>query len=457
MNRKLWEEILKFGFDDPNEQYGFSIRLAFENNWTIYFTQKAILEYKKFMFLAATNDEMISPSETVDIVWHQHLIFTKSYSDLCVLLSKRIEHIPSTHNRSEALKFQKAKERTKELYEIAFGVQPLEFWYYENELSTLNLNNSKFRTSRLKKMFPRFFVLVCIPIYFAIYPILVKIDNPDFLIYYVLLFTLVILSLELFARSIFKSFFDKIKSNLILSNLTPFELVFLKEDKLETVIHGAVNNLIKNNKIVILGNNRLNLIDENFTDSKYENCIIEIMRGFEPIPYVHLCQLAIKKPVFEQLQKATNRIKETIVNSKEFMFVVIVTMITLGLILSVGFCRIITGISRDKPVVLLVILFSILVLFSVFYLDRVLKLLFSTIIPLGIKKDKQSEEFAGNWEWNYFIYGNVLLTSTFIPLTNNINDISLNRDLSKTNSGGSSCGSSCTSSCGSSCGGCGGD
>jgi hypothetical protein len=68
MNKTLWEKVLKFSFDNPNDEYGFSTRLALENHWTLYFTQNALLEYKKFMFLAATNNEMVSPSETVDIV-----------------------------------------------------------------------------------------------------------------------------------------------------------------------------------------------------------------------------------------------------------------------------------------------------------------------------------------------------------------------------------------------------
>ena len=110
MNKTLWEKVLAFSFDQPNDQYGFSTRLALENHWTIHFTQSAIIEYKKFLFLAATNNEMVSPSEIVDIVWHQHLIFTNSYSDFCDLLGKRIEHIPSTHNRSEFDKFKMAKE-----------------------------------------------------------------------------------------------------------------------------------------------------------------------------------------------------------------------------------------------------------------------------------------------------------------------------------------------------------
>jgi len=130
MDKILWGKVLNFNFDLQTDQYGFSTRLALENHWTLYFTQTAILEYKRFMFLAATNNEMVSPSEIVDIVWHQHLIFTNSYTNFCDVLGKRIEHIPSTHNRSEFEKFQKAKDRTKELYNSNFGTQPVEVWDY---------------------------------------------------------------------------------------------------------------------------------------------------------------------------------------------------------------------------------------------------------------------------------------------------------------------------------------
>ena len=93
MNTQLWNEIEKFDLDNPNDEYGFSTRLAFENSWTIYFTKMAILEYKKFMYLAATSNEMVSPSEIVDIVWHQHLIFTQSYKEFCDILGKKIEPV----------------------------------------------------------------------------------------------------------------------------------------------------------------------------------------------------------------------------------------------------------------------------------------------------------------------------------------------------------------------------
>src|SRR5262249_27909909 len=99
MKNELWEKILEFDFDDPPSQYGFSTRLANENYWTKKFTQKAILEYKKFMYLAATSESMVSPSEIIDVVWHQHLIFTKSYREFCAVIGKEVQHVPSTHNR----------------------------------------------------------------------------------------------------------------------------------------------------------------------------------------------------------------------------------------------------------------------------------------------------------------------------------------------------------------------
>ncbi|MEZ4985367.1 MAG: hypothetical protein R2795_10080 [Saprospiraceae bacterium] len=55
MNQELWDKILAFDFDNPPSEYGFSTRLANENFWTREFTDQAILEYKKFMYLAATS------------------------------------------------------------------------------------------------------------------------------------------------------------------------------------------------------------------------------------------------------------------------------------------------------------------------------------------------------------------------------------------------------------------
>lgn len=88
LNHEKWQKILQFQLDSPSDIYGFTLRLANENSWTKHFTALAILEYKKFMYLAATGEGMVSPSEVVDAVWHLHLIFTESYEHFCQVLGK---------------------------------------------------------------------------------------------------------------------------------------------------------------------------------------------------------------------------------------------------------------------------------------------------------------------------------------------------------------------------------
>ena len=138
------ERCIKFNLDEPLSLYGFSTRLASENYWTADFTEKAIVEYKKFMYLAAVSDVMVSPSEIIDIVWHQHLIFTQSYADFCSVLGKNIQHVPSTHNREDFEKFRLAKERTKKFYTETFGSQPSRLWDYADMFEPLQLEKLKF-------------------------------------------------------------------------------------------------------------------------------------------------------------------------------------------------------------------------------------------------------------------------------------------------------------------------
>ena len=244
MDIQLWNQIENFDLDKPNDQYGFSTRLAFENSWTIYFTKTAILEYKKFMYLVATSNEMVSPSEIVDIVWHQHLIFTNSYSDLCTILAKRIEHIPSTHNKAEHEKFHKAKEVTKNLYELNFGKQPEEIWTLGNPMDSLQLDNANYNLGILKIIFLGAFILLIFPISLLIKPILIQIGNPYFAWYYIFLFAMITFLLMQFVKKTCDSLIEKIKSKLIISNLTPLELVFFQKNNLDYIINGVLNNLI---------------------------------------------------------------------------------------------------------------------------------------------------------------------------------------------------------------------
>jgi hypothetical protein len=76
---ELWQRLLDFNFDKPNVILTFSKRLARDNGWTKKYTQVAIAEYLKFVFLAVVAGHPVTPSEQVDRVWHLHLTYTQSY------------------------------------------------------------------------------------------------------------------------------------------------------------------------------------------------------------------------------------------------------------------------------------------------------------------------------------------------------------------------------------------
>lgn len=133
------------------------------------------------MYLAATSDKMVSPSEVVDIVWHQHLVFTKSYNEFCNLLGRKIEHVPSTHNSKDHKKFAAAKERTKVIYEGTFGMQPEEIWNYSDIYGPLSLPKASInlRTFLLIGIFA--FVVLVTPCYYLFRPLVIQIGNPYYM------------------------------------------------------------------------------------------------------------------------------------------------------------------------------------------------------------------------------------------------------------------------------------
>ena len=75
--QSLWSRIEQFSLDDPGAAFPFSVRLARENRWSTDHAERAIREYKRFMFLGCVAGHPVSPSEDVDQVWHLNLVYTK--------------------------------------------------------------------------------------------------------------------------------------------------------------------------------------------------------------------------------------------------------------------------------------------------------------------------------------------------------------------------------------------
>jgi hypothetical protein len=122
----LWGKIQQFELDDPHAEFQFSARLAKENGWTRPFTEDAIQEYRKFVYLAAVSNGEVTPPKTIDTVWHQHLTYTRSYWDeMCgEVLGFPLHHNPTRGGSAEDARFEDQYEQTLDLYRTEFGEEP---------------------------------------------------------------------------------------------------------------------------------------------------------------------------------------------------------------------------------------------------------------------------------------------------------------------------------------------
>ncbi|MDF1697595.1 MAG: hypothetical protein P1U56_17250 [Saprospiraceae bacterium] len=122
---QLWTKIQNFEIDDPSSSFTFTDRLSRENAWGLAYSIRAIMEYKKFIFLIAISDQSLTPSDQVDQVWHLHLLYTQSYwIEFCKdLLQMEIHHGP-TKGKEEKTLFKDQYRATLELYQSMFEVSP---------------------------------------------------------------------------------------------------------------------------------------------------------------------------------------------------------------------------------------------------------------------------------------------------------------------------------------------
>src|SRR5215204_2418129 len=73
----LWIKVTAaFGGEDASTK-AFADKIARKLEWKHRFASRAIREYKKFIYLRAVSDFVVTPPKIIDQVWHQHLLFIK--------------------------------------------------------------------------------------------------------------------------------------------------------------------------------------------------------------------------------------------------------------------------------------------------------------------------------------------------------------------------------------------
>lgn len=113
---------------------------------------KWILEYRKFLVMAYLTDNMISPSEQVDQVWHLHMTYTQHYRATCkTLVEHDFKHSPSEGGQSEGQKFENIYGDTLSFYKSVFTIDaPVDVW--ESTQQRFDMKNFSFRTVNLYRL-----------------------------------------------------------------------------------------------------------------------------------------------------------------------------------------------------------------------------------------------------------------------------------------------------------------
>jgi len=122
----LWDRIVAHRFDDPAARLTFTARLARENGWTIGRAVRVVAEYRRFVFLAMTAGQAVTPSEDVDQVWHLHLAYTHDYWETFCgeVLGRPLHHGPTRGGDAEAERYDAQYRRTLAAYVAAFDAPP---------------------------------------------------------------------------------------------------------------------------------------------------------------------------------------------------------------------------------------------------------------------------------------------------------------------------------------------
>jgi hypothetical protein len=127
-DQQLWDSLKCMPIGPDDAELSFQQRLAGENSWSLDFSNRVLLEYKKFIFLIATSQgkTQLTPSDEVDQAWHLHLAYTRDYWDVMCqkILDFPLHHGPTSGGKIEREKYFSQYEATLALYRITFNSEP---------------------------------------------------------------------------------------------------------------------------------------------------------------------------------------------------------------------------------------------------------------------------------------------------------------------------------------------
>ncbi|MEO6252427.1 MAG: hypothetical protein ABIO79_03945 [Ferruginibacter sp.] len=150
----LWQHISSaFGGPDAFSK-AFATKIARKHGWSNAFALKAISEYKKFVYLGVVSNFHVTPSKIIDVVWHEHLLFSRAYREFCdQVIAYQFDHNPELVPMSdETGRFNAQYLDTIEFYASEFGFEPPTAIWGETKFDKEKLKAKNY-TSRQKTIY----------------------------------------------------------------------------------------------------------------------------------------------------------------------------------------------------------------------------------------------------------------------------------------------------------------
>ncbi|NCQ68114.1 MAG: TIGR04222 domain-containing membrane protein [Microcystis aeruginosa W13-15] len=381
---ELYKRIQAFALDWPDSQLSFSQRLAKDNGWSLGYTQRVIEEYKKFIFLAVAAGHPVTPSDQIDQVWHLHLTYTRSYwQEFCPkILQTTLHHEPTRGGSSEQLKFGSWYSKTLESYEQFFGhIPPIDIWpkpkdRFGRDLHFIRINTQQswilskpnftvFFKPQLRKI-GIFTFLVFLSLMITSCQIISQIPNPinftgsEFLTFYIFLGVMGI-ALAAWLRFSLCLVSANTKQQ---PDLNTYEIAFLAGGN-HRMIMAAITSLVKQGYVEVLKEGKLVVTGkiDPIADPVEKAVAQDILATDGAIEQVFQNSTGMKDSIRSRLEQLGLFLSD----AQAFKAQIYPSMIVV-ILLGIGFCKMAVGISRDKPVgLLLICIFGLLVLGARFF------------------------------------------------------------------------------------------
>lgn len=306
-------------------------------------------------------------------------------------------------------------------------------------------------------------LFLSIPFYQLLKPLYLQIDGLRFLPLFALLVGLAFLGLELFNRNYLAKVLAKIDTDSFLFNLRPYEMVYLKTQKLLKVVNGVLNELVEKNRLLIGSDNQVQKLagpSEGFSPEQQQ--VLLLLEENGPMSYPDLVKQLLNKPVFKIKQKTLSSVLQYVLQSKPFGFLLLINCSMYGMVFSWGIVRLVLGFQRDKPVLWLVLVLAIYAIAAIYFIIRSRRLLFEHILPDFYRYQiVPLQPAAYNWQWRYFMFEHLVLAPALVlPMRKHEAEQAMIASGGaytggESSSGGDGGGGDGGGSCGGGCGGCG--